>query len=112
MRLYVLPFLALAGQEPTDGKMIQLRVTVNTNGDGAPVILKREDLRLLENDKPQELLDIRQENDSLLSLAIRSAPATHKSSPSNMRNARRICWNWLISANILRNENISFICLV
>ena len=70
---YVLPFFAfacLAGQEPTSGKVIELRVTVNRKGDGAPVILKREDLRLLENNKPQELLAIRQENDPPLSLAI------------------------------------------
>src|SRR5262245_19628702 len=73
IRHFVLPFLALAclaGQEPTGGRTIELRVTVNRKGDGAPVILKREDLCLFEDDKPQELLDIRQENDSPLSLAI------------------------------------------
>ncbi|HKQ72804.1 MAG TPA: VWA domain-containing protein [Blastocatellia bacterium] len=73
IRLCVLPFLALAclaGQEPPSGKMIELRVTVNRKGDGSPVILKREDLRLLEDNKPQELLDIRQLDDMPLSLAI------------------------------------------
>jgi len=60
----------LAGQEPTGGKMIELRVTAVKKSDGSTVVLKREDLRLLEDNKPQELLATRQENDPLLSLAI------------------------------------------
>jgi Ca-activated chloride channel homolog len=70
---YALPFLALAclaGQEPTSGKMIELRVTAVKKSDGSPVVLKREDLRLLEDNKPQELAAIRQENDPPLFLAI------------------------------------------
>jgi VWFA-related protein len=50
--------------------MIELRVTAVKKGDGSPVVLKREDLRLLEDNKPQELLAIRQENDPPLSIAI------------------------------------------
>jgi len=60
----------LAGQEPTGGKMIELRVTAVKKSDGSPVVPKREDLRLLEDNKPQELLAIRKETDSPLSLAI------------------------------------------
>lgn len=70
---YVLPFFALAclaGQEPTSGKMIELRITAVKKSDGYPVVLKLEDLRLLEDNKPQELLAIRQENAPSLSLAI------------------------------------------
>jgi VWFA-related protein len=73
IRLYALPFLALsclAGQEPTSGKIIELRITAVKKNDGSPVVLKREDLRLLEDNKPQELLAIRQENAPPLSLAI------------------------------------------
>jgi Ca-activated chloride channel homolog len=50
--------------------MIELRVAAVKKSDGSPVALKREDLRLLEDNKPQELLAIRQENDPPLSLAI------------------------------------------
>jgi VWFA-related protein len=73
IKLCALPFLALAclaGQEPASVPTIELRVTVYSKGDGAPANLRREDLRLLEDNKPQELLAIRQENDPPLFLAI------------------------------------------